>query len=56
MRESPVPAYIASLIRHFENLRDGTHDAGPRVERTRKPISRRQCNCWLPSPTRFSLK
>ena len=35
MPESMVPAYIASLIRHFEDLRDGTHDAGPRVERTR---------------------
>jgi hypothetical protein len=25
MPQSPVPAYIASLIRHFEDLRDGTH-------------------------------
>jgi hypothetical protein len=25
MPESMVPAYIASLIRHFEDLRDGTH-------------------------------
>src|SRR6202051_1382185 len=25
MPESPVPAYIPSLIRHFEYLRDGTH-------------------------------
>jgi hypothetical protein len=23
--ESPVPAYITGLIRHFEDLRDGTH-------------------------------
>src|ERR1700692_1284136 len=25
MPESPVPAYINSLIRHLEDLRDGTH-------------------------------
>lgn len=25
MLESAIPAYIASLIRHFEDLRDGTH-------------------------------
>jgi hypothetical protein len=25
MPENPVPAYITSLIRHFEDLRDGTH-------------------------------
>src|SRR5437870_11792897 len=25
MAESAVPAYITSLIRHFEDLRDGTH-------------------------------
>ena len=25
MSQSTVPAYITSLIRHFEDLRDGTH-------------------------------
>src|ERR1700682_4109610 len=25
MPESRIPAYITSLIRHFEDLRDGTH-------------------------------
>src|SRR5260221_5125577 len=25
MPESAIPAYITSLIRHFEDLRDGTH-------------------------------
>ena len=25
MPENAVPAYITSLIRHFEDLRDGTH-------------------------------
>src|SRR5713226_4526340 len=25
MAESAIPAYITSLIRHFEDLRDGTH-------------------------------
>src|SRR5258706_6331831 len=25
MSQSAVPAYITSLIRHFEDLRDGTH-------------------------------
>jgi hypothetical protein len=25
MQESAIPAYITSLIRHFEDLRDGTH-------------------------------
>ena len=25
MPEVPTPAYITSLIRHFEDLRDGTH-------------------------------
>jgi hypothetical protein len=25
MSQSPIPAYITSLIRHFEDLRDGTH-------------------------------
>ena len=27
MPESAIPAYITSLIRHFEDLRDGTHGA-----------------------------
>ena len=27
--------------------------AAPRVERIRKPISRRRCNCWRRSPARF---
>src|SRR5260370_42671921 len=25
MSESAIPAYITSLVRHFEDLRDGTH-------------------------------
>jgi len=25
MSQSAIPAYITSLIRHFEDLRDGTH-------------------------------
>jgi hypothetical protein len=25
MPESAIPAYITSLIRHFEDIRDGTH-------------------------------
>jgi hypothetical protein len=25
MSQSTTPAYITSLIRHFEDLRDGTH-------------------------------
>jgi hypothetical protein len=25
MSQSTIPAYITSLIRHFEDLRDGTH-------------------------------
>jgi hypothetical protein len=25
MPEAAIPAYITSLIRHFEDLRDGTH-------------------------------
>jgi hypothetical protein len=25
MPESAIPAYITSLMRHFEDLRDGTH-------------------------------
>ena len=25
MSESAIPAYVTSLIRHFEDLRDGTH-------------------------------
>jgi hypothetical protein len=29
MAESAIPAYITSLIRHFENLRDGTHGVSP---------------------------
>jgi hypothetical protein len=34
MPESAVPAYITSLIRHFEDLRDGTH--GGSASRTDK--------------------
>ena len=30
MPESPVPAYITSLLRHFEDLRDGTHGGSAR--------------------------
>jgi hypothetical protein len=30
MLESAVPAYITSLIRHFEDLRDGTHGGSAR--------------------------
>src|SRR4029077_7899058 len=30
MPESAVPAYITSLIRHFEDLRDGTHGGSTR--------------------------
>src|SRR5258708_5543081 len=29
MSESVIPAYISSLIRHFEDLRDGTHGGSP---------------------------
>jgi hypothetical protein len=42
MSESTIPAYITSLIRHFEDLRDA-HTAALQVERIRKPISRTQC-------------
>jgi hypothetical protein len=55
MPESPVPAYIASLIRHFEDLRDGTHGAGPRVERTRKPISLRFLKFNLDNGTQLAM-
>ena len=34
MPESAIPAYITSLIRHFEDLRDGTH--GGSASRTDK--------------------
>src|SRR5713101_6101872 len=30
MPESTVPAYITSLVRHFEDLRDGTHSGSSR--------------------------
>jgi hypothetical protein len=38
MPESAIPAYITSLIRHFEDLRDGTHGGSA----TRKDKEARQ--------------
>src|SRR6266478_2857417 len=32
MPENAIPAYITSLIRHFEDLRDGTHGGSTRRE------------------------
>jgi len=49
MAESATPAYISTLIvilRIFETARNG----GSSSRETRKPISRRQCNCWLRRP------
>jgi len=36
MPETAIPAYITSLIRHFEDLRDGTH--GGSVSREDKEV------------------
>jgi len=55
MPEGAVPAYITSLIRHFADLRDGTH-GGSASRKDKEAHSRRRCNCWLPSPARFSPK
>jgi hypothetical protein len=54
MPETATPAYITSLIRHFDELRDGTHGAS--ASRRDKATSRRPCNYWRPSPARFSPK
>jgi len=43
MPENAVPAYITSLIRHVEHLRDGTH-GGSTSRKEKEPISRKQCN------------
>jgi hypothetical protein len=38
MPESAVPAYITSLIRHFEDLRDGTHGGSARRKGQGRPF------------------
>jgi hypothetical protein len=49
MPESAVPAYITALIRHFEDLRDGTH-GGSSSRKDKEAHFEKQCNCWLPWP------
>jgi hypothetical protein len=54
MAESATPAYIASLIRHFADLRDGTH-GGPasRKDEIRKlPSSKADCKSLSAKPCR----
>jgi len=37
MSQSTIPAYITSLIRHFEDLRDGTHGGSANACRSPSP-------------------
>jgi hypothetical protein len=53
MPESAIPAHITSLIRHFEDLRDGTH-GGSACRKDKEDHFERQCNCCLPLRARFS--
>jgi hypothetical protein len=55
MPESATPAYITSLIRHFEDLRAGTH-GGSASRKDKEAHFEKACNCWRPSPARFSPK
>src|ERR1700730_15343969 len=40
MPESAVPAYITSLIRHFGDLRDGTHGGSARRKDKAAPLEK----------------
>src|ERR1700724_3750658 len=58
MPESAIPAYITSLIRHFEDLRDGTHGGfASRKDKEARPrrqlfslLIRRRCPATLVLP------
>jgi len=55
MPESAIPAYITSLIRHFEDLRDGTH-GGSTSRKDKETHFEKAGNCLAPSPAKFSPK
>ena len=55
MSQSTIPAYITSLIRHFEDLRDGTH-GGSASRKDKEAHFEKRCTCWRRSPARFSTK
>jgi hypothetical protein len=55
MPESAVPAYITSLIRHFADLRDGTH-GGSASRKDKEAHFEKAVQLLLPSPARFSPK
>ena len=55
MPDNAVPAYITSLIRHFEDLRDGTH--GGSSSRTDKETHfEKAVQLLAPSPAKCSAK
>jgi hypothetical protein len=55
MPESPVPAYITSLLRHFEDLRDGTH-GGSASRKDKEAHFEKAVQLLAPSLARFSPK
>ena len=46
---------IIPLIRHFEDLRDGTH-GGAATRQDKETHFQKAVDSWLPSPGRFSPK
>jgi hypothetical protein len=55
MSETVIPAYITSLIRHFEDLRDGTH-GGSSSRKDKEAHFEKAVQLRLPSRARFSSK
>ena len=55
MPEGVVPAYITSLIRHFEDLRDGTH-GGSASRKDKEAHFEKAVQLLAPSRARFLPK
>jgi hypothetical protein len=52
MSQSTISSYITSLIRHFEDLREGTR-GGSASRKDKETHFEKACNWWHPSPARF---
>jgi hypothetical protein len=55
MSKNVAPAYITSLMRHFEDLPDGTH-GGSASREGKETHFERAVQCWPLLPARFSRK
>ena len=55
MPEGAVPAHITSLIRHFEDLRDGTH-GGSASRKDKEAHFEKAVQLLTPIAARFSRK